>query len=146
MAGEARITFEGRMGSDFELRFTPSGQAVANASVAVDKRVKDATTGEWGKGATSWFRLAVWGKLAENAVESIKKGDLVHVGGTVEIREYEKDGQKRQSMDVTADFIAPSIRFRVLPHSDGPKMATAAPKDDAWTTPEGGGYTDQPPF
>lgn len=147
MAGEARITFEGRMGSDFEMRFVQSGQAVANASVAVDKRAKG-EDGKWKTVATSWFRLAVWGELAKNAVESIKKGDLVHVSGTVEIREYEKDGTKRQSMDVTAEWIAPSIRFRVIPHSDGPKMATAAtPKDDPWTTPAGGaGYADEPPF
>lgn len=143
MANEARISFEGRLGSELELRFTPSGQAVANASVAVDQRVKQGD--EWVKGVTSWFRLSVWGKQAENAVESLKKGDLVHVAGTVLVREYEKDGVKRQSLDVTADFIAPSLRFRVMPHSDGPSMAKDAGADP-WTTPSPGVSGEQPPF
>jgi len=147
MAGEAKVQMEGRLGGEWELRFVPSGQAVANNSIAVDKRAKGAD-GTWATVGTSWFRLAVWGKYAENVVESTRKGDLVHVTGIVEVREYEKDGQKRQSLDVTAETIAPSIRFRVLPHSDGPKMAQAATKDDPWTTTGAttAGYDEQPPF
>jgi single-strand DNA-binding protein len=143
MANEARITFEGRMGSDFELRFLPSGQAVGNVNIAVDQRKK--VDDKWETVGTSWFRVGVFGTQAENLTESTKKGDLVHVSGTLVLREYEKDGVKRISADVTADFVAPSLRFRVLPHSDGPKDARAA--TDPWTTPEGGGsFTDEPPF
>jgi len=144
MANEARVTFEGRMGADFDLRFLPSGDAVANANVAVTQRIKDGDS--WKDGVTSWFRVGLFGKAAENAVESIKKGDLVHVSGILVVREWEKDGKKGTSLDVRADFVAPSIRYRVIPHSDGPSMAkAAAPAEDAWTTPAGG-YTEQPPF
>lgn len=140
MAGEARITFEGRLGGDLELRFVPSGQAVANVNVAVQQRVKKGD--QWVDGNTTWYRVAVWGPAAENAVESLRKGDLVHVAGALILREWEKDGKSGQSLDVTADFIAPSIRFRSIPHSDQAKHSgtLSAREADPWAT------TEEPPF
>lgn len=99
----------GSLGGDPELRFTPNGDAVANFSVAVTERVKDGE--QWKDGDTTWYRVTVWRAMAENVVETLHKGDQVIVIGKVKLRSYEKDGVERQSLEITADEVGPSLRW-----------------------------------
>lgn len=106
----AQINFTGNATSDAELRFTPSGAAVANVTVAVTPREKQ-PDGSWGDGEPAFYRVAAWRSLAENVAESIHRGDRVTVVGTLKPREYEHNGEKRVSLDVTADSVALDLRF-----------------------------------
>ena len=92
---EARISFEGNIGSEPEIKFLPSGQAVCEFSVAVNQRKK--VNEEWKDTNTSWFRLACWGKLAESAVE-LKKGSRVLVVGTLVAQELDGRNQCFQTL------------------------------------------------
>lgn len=110
MAGEARIELVGRLGADPELRFTPSGAAVASVNVAVQGRKKNGD--QWEDGEVTWFRVSVWRQYAENVAESLRKGDRVVVTGTVELRKYQnREGGEGVSLDVNADTITPDLRF-----------------------------------
>ena len=129
---EARISFEGNIGSEPEIKFLPSGQAVCEFSVAVNQRKKQLNE-EWKDTNTTWFRVASWGRLAESAVE-LKKGSRVLVVGTLIAQEWEKDGKSGLSLKVTAESLAPCL---VLSHS-APK-----PADDSWATKPD---DSQPPF
>ncbi len=102
--------FVGNVGSDPELRFTPSGAAVVNFSLAVSKRVK-AEDGTWDDGPTTWYRVDAWRKNAENIAESLTIGDRVIVIGEVENRKYEKDGEKRYSLEIHATEVGVSTYF-----------------------------------
>ena len=111
MLGDTEVSFVGRLGSDPELRFTPTGDAVASLSVAVQSRRKN-ETGTYEDGATTWHRVAVWRDLAENVAASLRKGDLVVVHGSLVQSDYVgKEGEKRSSYQVTAREVAPSLRF-----------------------------------
>lgn len=110
MLGDATITFTGNLTADPELRFTASGQAVANFSVAVTGRTKNAA-GEWKDGNVTFFRCAAWRSLAEHIDESLHKGDRVTVTGTISSRPYEHQGEKRLSWDVECDDLGLSLRF-----------------------------------
>lgn len=123
------VTLVGRLGGDPEVRFTAQGKAVANFSLAVTERRYN--NGQWEDGDTSWYRVAAWDRLGENAAESLSKGDLAIVVGKVKVREYEHDGQKRTSVDVTADHLGPSIRFATArPQADNFKKGPSAPVAD----------------
>lgn len=105
------ITITGRTTSDPELRFTPSGKAVANLSVAVNHRKRN-PNGEWEDDGADFYRVDVWDKQAENVAETITKGTEVVVTGTLRSREWDdKDGNKRTSWEIRADVIAPSLRW-----------------------------------
>ena len=106
------VTIEGRVGSDPVLRFIPSGAAVADFSIAVTERKKQGD--EWVDGQTDWYRVSAWRALAENVSESVHRGDLVVVSGTLKQGTYEKDGQTRTSLDITADWVAASLRFNTV--------------------------------
>jgi single-strand DNA-binding protein len=93
-----RVILVGRLGRDPETRFTTSGQAVANFSLATDETYKD-RSGERQK-RTEWHKLVAWGKLAELAQQYLKKGSLIYVEGRLQTREWEKDGQKRQTTEI----------------------------------------------
>lgn len=111
MAGETVITAVGNATSDVELRFTPSGRAVANVTIASTPRSFDKQSGQWKDGDALFLRCNIWGQPAENAAESISKGDRVIVQGRLRQRSYEKDGAKRTVIELEVDEIGPSLRF-----------------------------------
>jgi single-strand DNA-binding protein len=94
-----RIEATGRLGNDPELKWTPSGAAVANFSIACDENKKDSND-NWEKVSTTWLRVAVWKDAAEAVAEHIKKGDLVTVIGQLTVRDYEHNSVNKQSVEV----------------------------------------------
>ena len=101
----SKIQIIGNLGRDPELRYTPSGRPVATFTVAVNQSQKNQQSGEWIE-STDWFRVSIWGDRGERAAENLRKGSRVFVDGRFRTREYEaNDGQKRISLDVTADTV-----------------------------------------
>lgn len=112
MAGETIITLVGNLTDDPELKFTPSGAAVANFTVASTPRTFDKQTNEWRDGDALFIRCAAWRQLAENVAESLQKGQQVIVTGALKVRNYERqDGSKGTSVEMNVDEIGPSLRF-----------------------------------
>jgi single-strand DNA-binding protein len=106
------VTIVGNLTDDPELRFTPQGVAVANFSVAVNRRVRDPQTNEWKDGDASFFRINCWRQLAENVAESLTRGTRVVVSGTLRQRSWEtQEGEKRSVIEIEADEVAPSLRW-----------------------------------
>jgi single-strand DNA-binding protein len=102
----AKVMIIGNLGRDPEMRYTPNGRPVTEFSVAVSHRSRDAATGEWQDDQTDWYRVTVWGDRAERTAEQFRKGNRVFVEGRFRTREYEaRDGQKRVSLEVTADNV-----------------------------------------
>lgn len=161
MAGETIITVIGNLTDDPELKFTPSGAAVANFTVASTPRTFDKQTNEWKDGDALFLRCAAWRQLAENVAESLQKGQRVIVTGALRVRQYERqDGTKGTSVEMNVDEVGPSLRFATAkvtkatrsssgggsgdwnqPAPAGNAGGTAA---DVWGT--GGGSTEEPPF
>lgn len=110
MAGELRLTLQGNVTGDPELRFTPGGDPVVNFTVAQTSRVfKD---GGWTEGDTVFLRVSAWKALSENSAETLRKGDRVVVTGVLKQRSYEtKEGEKRTVYEVQADDVAPSLMW-----------------------------------
>ena len=165
MAGETIITVIGNLTDDPELKFTPSGAAVANFTVASTPRTFDRQTNEWKDGDALFLRCAAWRQLAENVAESLTKGQRVIVTGALRVRQFERqDGSKGTSVELNVDEVGPSLRYATAkvtkvsrsggaggfgggtadgaanPWSNQP----AQPSADAWST--GGGSTEEPPF
>jgi single-strand DNA-binding protein len=112
MAGETVITIIGNLTNDPELRFTPSGAAVANFTVASTPRTFDRQAGEWKDGDTLFMRCSVWRDAAENVAESLQRGTRVVVSGRLRSRSYEtKEGDKRTVVEMEVDEIGPSLRY-----------------------------------
>ncbi|NKX55616.1 single-stranded DNA-binding protein [Arthrobacter mobilis] len=112
MAGETTITVIGNLTNDPELRFTPSGSAVANFTVASTPRTFDRQTNEWKDGETLFLRASVWREAAENVAETLTKGTRVIVQGRLKSRSYEtKEGEKRTVIELEVDEIGPSLRY-----------------------------------
>lgn len=110
MSGETAITMIGNVVNDVELRFTPSGAAVANFRIASTPRKFNRQTNEWEDGDPLFLGVAVWRQQAEHVAESITKGMRVIVVGRLTQRQYEdRDGNKRSSYDIQADEVAPSL-------------------------------------
>lgn len=111
MSNGNTVTICGSMGRDPDLRFTPTGQAVATFSVAVNRRWQDRQTQEW-REDTDWIDCVAWGSLAENCAESLTKGCRVIVTGRFSQRSWNtEDGQKRSKVEVVADEVGPSLRW-----------------------------------
>lgn len=159
MAGETSVTLIGRLTDDPELKFTSSGAAVANFTVAQNNRIFDKNTNEWKDGDTNFYRCAAWRQLAENVAESLQKGQAVIVQGNLRIRNFERqDGSKGTSVEIDVQEIGPSLRFQTAkvnkasrgssggaPSGDANPWGgqpAAAPQSDPW----GGGAADEPPF
>ena len=100
-----KVMIIGNLGRDPEMRYTPTGKPVTQFSVAVNQSTKNQQTGEWIE-ETDWFRVSVFGDRAERAAEQLRKGNRVFVEGRFRTREFEgQDGQKRTSLDLTADNV-----------------------------------------
>jgi single-strand DNA-binding protein len=163
MAGEIQVTVIGNLTADPELRFTPSGAAVANFTVASTPRFfKD---GEWRDGDPTFLRCNIWRQAAENVAESFQRGDRVIVVGKLQQRSFEtKEGEKRSTMELQVDEIGPSVKFKAAsvqraerrqtaddPWGDnqapGPANGAAAdPWGSAPARPAQGSFSDEPPF
>ena len=112
MAGETVITIIGNLTNDPELRFTPSGAAVANFTVASTPRTFDRQSNEWKDGETLFMRCSVWRDAAENVAESLQRGTRVLVTGRLRSRSYEtKEGEKRTVVEMEVDEVGPSLRY-----------------------------------
>lgn len=112
MAGETPITLVGNLTADPELRFTPSGAAVANFTVASTPRQFDRQTNEWRDGDAMFLNCSVWRQAAENVAESLTKGMRVVVQGRLKSRSYEtREGEKRTVFEVDVDEVGPSLRY-----------------------------------
>jgi single-strand DNA-binding protein len=112
MAGETTLTIIGNLVQDPELRFTASGAAVANFTVASTPRIFDRTAGEWKDGETLFLRCTLWRQAAEHVAESLTKGTRVIVNGHLDQRTFEtREGEKRTVIELIVDDIGPSLRY-----------------------------------
>jgi single-strand DNA-binding protein len=144
MAGETIITVVGNLTDDPELRFTPSGAAVANFTVASTPRTLDRTTNEWKDGEALFLRCSIWRQAAENVAESLQRGMRVMVQGRLKQRSYEtREGEKRSVIELEVEEIGPSLKFatakvaRANRGSGGGGYGGGAPEGGA---PAGGGW------
>src|SRR5687767_7711263 len=112
MAGETPITVVGNLTADPELRFTPSGAAVASFTVASTPRTFDKQSNEWKDGESLFLRCSVWRQAAENAAESLTKGMRVIVSGRLKANSYEtREGEKRTSYEIDVEEVGPSLKY-----------------------------------
>jgi len=112
MANETTLNITGNLVEDVELRFTPSGAAVANFRIASTPRTFDRQSNTWKDGETLFMRCAAWKDLGENVAESLTKGMRVNVEGRLKSRSWEdKDGSKRTVMELEVDEIGPSLKY-----------------------------------
>jgi single-strand DNA-binding protein len=148
MAGETVITVVGNLTSDPELRFTPSGAAVANFTIASTPRTFDRQTNEWKDGDTLFLNCSIWRQAAENVAESLQKGMRVVAQGRLKARSYEtREGEKRTVMELDVDEVGPSLKYatakvtRVTRGGGGGGYGGGG--DDPWASqpaaPQGGG-------
>jgi single-strand DNA-binding protein len=165
-AGDTQITIVGNLVEDPNLRFTPSGQAVASFRVASTPRYMDRQTNEWKDGESLFLTCNVWRQAAENVAESLQRGMRVIVQGRLRQRSYEtREGEKRTVYEIEADEVGPSLRNATAkvvktqrqgggggfgggsgggggfggPGGGGPGGGGGAPADDPWATGGGGG-------
>lgn len=153
MAGETTITIIGNLTNDPELRFTPSGQAVANFTIASTPRTFNRQSNGWEDGETLYLRASVWREAAENVAESLTKGMRVIVSGRLKSRSYEtKEGEKRTVMELEVDEIGPSLRYANAKvnrtqrngQGQGPQGQDYAPAQGGYNQQNGGGWGNQP--
>ena len=174
-AGDTQITLIGNLVDDPQLRYTPTGQAVANFRVASTPRFLDRNTNEWKDGDSLFLSCNVWRQAAENVAESLQRGMRVIVSGRLRQRSYEtKEGEKRTVYEIEVDEVGPSLRnasakvtkssrstgggFGGGPSGSGGPSGGGGqsgygggggrPADDPWASDADGGdgYSDEPPF
>lgn len=147
MAGEIPLNVVGTLTGDPELRFLPSGKAVANFTLAQNPRIKDGDG--WKDGEPTFLRCNAWEGMAENIVESLHKGDRVIVQGGMYSRAWEdKEGNKRSALEVRVEAVGPDLRYATAVvtkiRKGGGGFQQAAPTADPWATTA---VSDgQPPF
>jgi single stranded DNA-binding protein (ssb) len=163
MAGDTIITVVGNLTADPELRFTTSGAAVANFTVASTPRAFDRQTNEWKDGEALFLRCSIWRQAAENVAETLQRGMRVVVTGRLKQRSFEtKEGEKRTVIELEVDEIGPSLRYatakvnKTTRGSGGGGFGSSgsgggyAPVDDPWAAAPPAGsaaaLTDEPPF
>ena len=141
MAGDIQITIVGNLTADPELRFTPSGAAVASFTVASTPRSFDRQAGEWRDGETLFMRCTVWRQAAENVAESLTRGARVIVQGRLKQRSFEtKEGEKRTVVELDVDDIGPSLRYATASVNKASRgggygnASGSAPAADPWST------------
>lgn len=120
----SKMTISGRLTADPQLRFIPSGDAVASFTVAQNDRRYDKATNQWVDGEALFLKVEAWRQLGEGAAEQLRKGDAVVVVGTLKPDNWEKDGQKRIGFKLVAEDIGASVRAR--------KRAEEAAQEPAW--------------
>ena len=109
--GDINVTIVGNLTNDPELRFTPSGAAVASFTIASNSRYLDKTTNEWKDGEPVFMRCSVWRQYAENVAESLTRGTRVIVTGRLKQRSYEtREGEKRTVVEMEVDDVGPALR------------------------------------
>ena len=166
-AGDTQITIAGNLVSDPELRYTPTGQAVATFRVASTPRFMDRNTNEWKDGESLFLSCNVWRQAAENVAESLQRGMRVIVSGRLRQRNYEtKEGEKRTVYEVEVDDVGPSLRNASAKVTraqrsgggygggqgqgsggqGGQSSSGGGRQEDPWASDNGGGYSDEPPF
>jgi single-strand DNA-binding protein len=164
MAGDTIITVVGNLTADPELRFTPSGAAVANFTVASTPRQFDRQSGEWKDGEALFMRCNIWRQAAENVAETLTRGSRVIVSGRLKQRSYEtREGEKRTVVELEVEEVGPSLRYatakvnKVSRGSGGGGFggggSAGGPSDDPWGSAPaagsgggGGGSDEEPPF
>ena len=141
MAGETVITVVGNLVDDPELRFTPSGAAVANFRVASTPRTFDKQANEWKDGDALFLSCSVWRQAAENVAESLQKGMRVVVHGRLKQRSYEtRDGEKRTVVELDVEEVGPSLKYatakvaRVQRSGGGGGYGSTTGGEDPWAT------------
>ena len=163
-AGDTQITMIGNLVDDPQLRYTPTGQAVASFRVASTPRFLDKNTNEWKDGDSLFLSCNVWRQAAENVAESLQRGMRVIVSGRLRQRSYEtKEGEKRTVYEIEVDEVGPSLRnasAKVVRSSraTGGQGGTGGGQggygsgggraaDDPWAAePADSGFSDEPPF
>src|SRR5579863_6037761 len=175
-AGDTQITVIGNLVDDPELRYTPTGQAVATFRVASTPRFMDRQTNEWKDGDSLFLSCNVWRQAAENVAESLQRGMRVIVSGRLRQRSYEtKEGEKRTVYEVEVDDVGPSLRNasakvnRVarsggdggysgggqrsqgqggqgVQAGQGGGRSSGGGDPDPWASDGPGGFSDEPPF
>jgi len=163
MAGDTTLVITGNLVADPELRFLPTGAAVANFTVASTPRTFDRQTNEWKDGEPLFMRCSAWKQLAENIAESLTKGTGVFVQGRLKQRTYQtKEGDKRTVVELEADEVGPTLKWATakvtragrgntaqtggtkgVGNSDTP--ASTQQTSGGWGPPSGG-YSEEPPF
>jgi single-strand DNA-binding protein len=151
MAGDTQITVVGNLVDDPELRFTPSGAAVANFRIASTPRTFDRQSNEWKDGEALFLSCSVWRQAAENVAESLQKGMRVVVQGNLRSRQYEtREGEKRTVFEIQVDEVGPSLRYATAKvtrtqrsggssYGGGQGGGQGGPSDnDPWATPAPG--------
>jgi single-strand DNA-binding protein len=175
VAGDTVITVVGNLTADPELRFTPSGAAVANFTVASTPRTFDKNSNEWKDGEALFLRCSVWRQAAENVAESLHRGTAVIVQGRLKQRSYEtKEGEKRTVYELDVEEVGPSLKWATAKVTKASRSGgggggggfgggggqsyggsgggAASGGDDPWASaPAGGaassgGWSDEPPF
>jgi single-strand DNA-binding protein len=149
MAGDTEIHLVGNITDEVALKFTSSGAAVANFTVASTPRFFDKRAQEWRDGDSLFMRCSLWRQAAEHAAESLSQGDRVLVIGKLKQRSYEtSDGQKRSVMELEVDEIGPSIKFATVKVSKVGRAShdTSGGSDDPWSSPVQAADDDAPPF
>src|SRR5213083_165465 len=150
MAGETTITVVGNLTDDPELRFTPSGAAVAKFRVASTPRTLDRASGEWKDGEPLFLACSVWRQAAENVAESLQRGARVIVSGRLRQRSYEtKEGEKRTVYELEVDEIGPSLRYATakvqkMSRNSGGGGGFGASGGGGSSNGGGGGFSDDP--
>jgi single-strand DNA-binding protein len=175
VAGDTTITVVGNLTADPELRFTPSGAAVANFTVASTPRIFDRQSSEWKDGEALFLRCNIWREAAENVAESLTRGSRVIVTGRLKQRSFEtREGEKRTVYEVEVDEIGPSLKYATAKVNKASRSggggggfgggsggggggasrpaaaASDAPAEDPWgSAPASGSFAggdDEPPF
>ena len=126
MAGDTQITVVGNLVDDPELRFTPSGAAVANFRIASTPRTFDKQSNEWKDGEALFLSCSVWRQAAENVAESLQKGMRVVVQGNLRSRQYEtREGEKRTVFEIQVDEVGPSLKYATAKVTRTPALGAA---------------------
>lgn len=151
MSGEPVMTVVGNLAGEPNLRYTPTGKAVIDFSVAQTPRTKDRQSDQWVDGTTQWYRVTAFGKDAENLAESLTKGCRVIALGRMVVEEWEdKTGAKRTTMKILADEVGLSAKWATVRATKVERASAAprvvAPDNDPWAS--GGAVSDdsEPPF
>ena len=144
MAGDTIITIIGNLTADPEMRFTPSGAAVASFTVASTPRTFDRQAGEWKDGETLFMRCSIWRDAAENVAESLTKGTRVIVQGRLVQRSFTtREGENRTVMEMQVDEIGPSLRYAKAQVTRQPRGGGQGGFGGGQGGPQGGGFGNQ---